>query len=502
MGKAKTLMVQGTMSNAGKSLMVAGLCRHFKRAGLRVAPFKSQNMALNSFITDDGLEMGRAQVMQAEACGIAPDARMNPILLKPEGDAGSQVIVNGEVRCSMKAADYARYRKNLIPDVEKAFASLASENDIIVIEGAGSPAEINLGRDDLVNMGMARIASAPVLLVGDIDLGGVFAQLYGTMQLLEPDDRVRVRGLVVNKFRGDASILRPGLGMLEDLCGVPVVGVMPYLKVDVDDEDSLATRLKARGGEGPLDIAVIRLPRLSNFTDFNEIARHPAMCVRYVDDAPSLGRPDLVVLPGTKSTLGDLDWLYRSGLAACVRALAAHGTPVLGICGGYQMLGDRLVDPVGVEGGGEMRGLGLLPATTVFENEKTRTRAFGRFHVDEGLFSCLDGLETEGYEIHMGATEISGSSPLDLRVAGADHADGAVSGDVMGTYLHGVLDASPVVEALSRALLERRGLPPIEVGVPDAARHKEQEYDKLADAIEASFDTAMLHRIVEEGVER
>ncbi len=502
MGEARTLMVQGTMSNAGKSLMVAGLCRHFKRAGLRVAPFKSQNMALNSFITDDGLEMGRAQVMQAEACGIAPDARMNPILLKPEGDAGSQVIVNGEVRGSMSAVDYARYRKNLITDVERAFGSLAAENDLVIIEGAGSPAEINLGRDDLVNMGMARIADAPVLLVGDIDLGGVFAQLYGTMQLLESDDRRRVRGLVVNKFRGDASILRPGLGMLEDLCGVPVIGVMPYLKVDVDDEDSLAVRLGARGGEAPLDIAVIRLPRLSNFTDFNEIARHPAMGIRYVDAALELGRPDLVILPGTKSTLGDLSWLRQSGLATCIQALAAHGTPVLGICGGYQMLGERIADPVGVEGGGDVRGLGLLPVSTVFEEAKTRTRACGRFHVDEGIFSCLDGLETEGYEIHMGATEVAGPTPVTLRVAGAERGDGAVRGDVMGTYLHGVLDAAPVVEALACALLARRGLSSMEGSAPDAARRKEAEYDKLADAIEAFFDTAMLQRIVEEGVGR
>lgn len=502
MGKAKALMVQGTMSNAGKSLTVAGICRYFTRRGLHVAPFKSQNMALNSFITEDGLEMGRAQVMQAEACGIAPDARMNPILLKPEGDEGSQVIVNGEVRGSMKAVDYARYRKSLVSDVKRAFDSLASENDLIVIEGAGSPAEINLGRDDLVNMGMARIADAPVLLVGDINLGGVFAQLYGTMQLLEPDDRRRVRGLVVNKFRGDASILRPGLGMLEDLCGVPVVGVMPYLSVDVDDEDSLASRLSATRGDAPLDIAVIRLPRLSNFTDFNEIARHPAISVRYVETACGLGRPDLVILPGTKSTLGDLSWLRQSGLAACVQALAAGGTPVMGICGGYQMLGERLKDPIGVEGGGEMEGLGLLPASTVFEEAKTRTRASGRFHIDGGPFACLDGLETEGYEIHMGATSVAGPAPLDLRVSGSEHGDGAVRGNVMGTYLHGVLDAAPVVEALAQELLARRGLPLMEASAPDAARHKEAEYDKLADAIEASFDTAMLTRIVEEGVGR
>ena len=502
MSRAKCIMVQGTMSGAGKSLLCAALCRIFAQDGLRAVPFKSQNMALNSFVTKDGLEMGRAQVVQAQAAGVEPDVRMNPILLKPSSDVGSQVIVNGEVRGQMKASEYFRTKRQLVPDILKAYDSLAEEADVIVIEGAGSPAEINLKQDDFVNMGLAKLVDAPVLLIGDIDRGGVFAQLYGTMQLLESDDRRRVRGLVVNKFRGDASILRPGLGMLEDLCGVPVIGVMPYLKVDVDDEDSLAVRLGARGREAPLDIAVIRLPRLSNFTDFNEIARHPAMGVRYVDAALELGRPDLVILPGTKSTLGDLSWLRQSGLAMCIQALAAHGTPVLGICGGYQMLGERIADPVGVEGGGDVRGLGLLPVSTVFEEAKTRTRACGRFHVDEGIFSCLDGLETEGYEIHMGATEVAGPTPVTLRVAGAERGDGAVRGDVMGTYLHGVLDAAPVVEALTCALLARRGLSPMGGSAPDAARHKEAEYDKLADAIGAFFDTAMLQRIVEEGVGR
>ena len=309
MSRAKCIMVQGTMSGAGKSLLCAALCRVFAQDGYRVAPFKSQNMALNSFVTRDGLEMGRAQVVQAQAAGIEPDVRMNPILLKPSSDVGSQVIVNGEVRGQMKAADYFRHKKQLIPDILAAYNSLAEEVDIIVIEGAGSPAEINLKADDIVNMGLARAVSSPVLLAGDIDPGGVFAQLYGTVALLAPEHRALLRGLVVNKFRGDVKILRPGLAPLEKMCGVPVVGVVPYLTLDLDDEDSLAPRLSAREARGVIDVAVVRLPHLSNFTDFDPLSRVPGMGVRYVSSTTDLGRPDLVVLPGSKSTVDDARWL-------------------------------------------------------------------------------------------------------------------------------------------------------------------------------------------------
>ena len=370
MSKAKCIMVQGTMSGAGKSLLCAALCRIFAQDGYRVAPFKSQNMALNSFVTRDGLEMGRAQVVQAQAAGIEPDVRMNPILLKPSSDVGSQVIVNGEVRGQMKASEYFRTKRQLVPDILKAYDSLAEEADVIVIEGAGSPAEINLAENDIVNMGLARAVSSPVLLAGDIDPGGVFAQLYGTVALLAPEDRALLRGLVVNKFRGDVEILRPGLAPLEKMCGVPVVGVVPYLKLDLDDEDSLAPRLSAREARGVIDVAVVRLPHLSNFTDFDPLSRVPGVGVRYVSSATDLGRPDLVVLPGSKTTLDDARWLAASGIGACVRALSGAGTPVLGICGGYQLLGDELSDPHGREGAGTARGLGLIPASTVFKEEK------------------------------------------------------------------------------------------------------------------------------------
>ncbi|MBQ2324262.1 MAG: cobyric acid synthase, partial [Oscillospiraceae bacterium] len=304
MKQAKCIMVQGTMSGAGKSLLCAALCRIFRQEGLRVAPFKSQNMALNSFVTREGLEMGRAQVMQAEAAGVTPDARMNPILLKPSSDTGSQVIVNGQVRAQMNAAEYFAYKKRLIPEILAAYDSLASEYDLIVIEGAGSPAEINLREGDIVNMGLAELVNAPVLLAGDIDRGGVFAQLYGTVALLAPAERARIKGLIINKFRGDVSLLTPGLAELEEKTGVPVLGVVPYLRVDVDDEDSLAPALTRRDVHKPIDIAVVRLPHISNFTDFSPLEQHPLLGVRYVERADALGAPDLVILPGTKNTTG------------------------------------------------------------------------------------------------------------------------------------------------------------------------------------------------------
>ena len=330
MKKTRCIMVQGTMSGAGKSLLCTALCRIFKQDGLRCAPFKSQNMALNSAVTADGLEMGRAQAVQAAAAGVRPDVRMNPILLKPTSDVGSQVIVHGEVRGQMPAREYFAYKKRLVPDILAAYRSLAAEHDVIVIEGAGSPAEINLKADDIVNMGLAKLVDAPVLLAGDIDRGGVFAQLYGTVALLDPDEKARVKGLVINKFRGDADILRPGLAPLEAKTGVPVVGVVPYIRVAIDDEDSLAPQLERADAHKPLDVAVVRLPRISNFTDFAPLEQHPLLGVRYVSGPRALGAPDLVVLPGTKSTLADLRWLRESGLEAAILRLAAGGVPVLG----------------------------------------------------------------------------------------------------------------------------------------------------------------------------
>ena len=530
--RARAIMVQGTMSNAGKSLLVAGLCRIFHEDGYRVAPFKAQNMALNSFITDEGLEMGRAQVVQAEAAGIAPDARMNPILLKPTTDVGSQVIVRGVAQGNMTARAYYRSKKALLPVVRETYASLASEYDIIVIEGAGSPAEVNLREDDLVNMGMAAIADAPVLLVGDIDRGGAFAQLLGTIELLEPEERARIRGLIINKFRGDKTILDPGLDILEARTGKAVLGVVPYLDVALEDEDSLSTALEQRQAEGGLDIAVIRLPRISNFTDFTALATEPGVSVRYVSSVRELGDPDVLILPGTKSTIRDLDWLRSTGLEAKILQKQARGTLILGICGGFQMLGTEVVDVEGVEGpaGARTRGLGLLPLRTEFEAEKTRTQTRLVLEGLTGEFAALNGQRVDGYEIHMGRTmsdrhttdavAVPARGDVDApddstrwrdeAMVPAGLASGAVTtsypadsclyaqaGNVFGTYLHGFFDRDGLRNAFVERLCRRKGIDPGDREVVNYEAFKEAQFAKLSAALRASLDMARIYEILE-----
>ena len=482
---AMNIMIQGTMSNAGKSLLAAGLCRVLKQDSYRVAPFKSQNMALNSFITRDGGEMGRAQVVQAEAAGIEPDTRMNPILLKPTTDVGSQVIVNGQVRGNMQAMEYFRRKRDYIPAVLEAYNSLAAEYDVIVIEGAGSPAEINLKQDDIVNMGLAKLVDAPVLLVGDIDRGGVFAQLYGTVALLEEDERRRIKGVVVNKFRGDRAILEPGLKTLEQLCGIPVAGVIPYAHVDIDDEDSLTERFDRSKDRKLLDIAVIRVPRISNFTDFSPFEHYENVSLRYVDQVGDLHQPDMILLPGTKSTIADLRWLRQSGLEAAVLKAADAGTLIFGVCGGYQMLGRSVSDPDGVEAAGltQIRGLGLLDMDTVFHGEKVQRQTAGTFSGVQGLLSGLNGLGYEGYEIHMGQSA-SAMPPL------------AGSGSVYGSYIHGVFDAPGVADAILCALCARRGIDASALGSFDAQAYKERQYDLLADAVRQGLDMDYVYRVL------
>ena len=505
---AKAIMVQGTMSNAGKSLLAAGLCRIFKQDGYKVAPFKSQNMALNSFITEDGLEMGRAQVMQAEAAGIKPSVLMNPILLKPTNDVGSQVIVNGEVLGTMSARDYFKYKKTLVPDVMKAYNALAAENDIIVIEGAGSPAEINLKDEDIVNMGMAKMAKAPVLLVGDIDRGGVFAQLIGTVELLEEDEKAMVKGLIINKFRGDKTILDPGVAMLEERSKIPVVGVAPYLDIQVEDEDSLTERFDRKQEAGVIDIAVIRTPRISNFTDFNPFESIPGVSLRYVKHPRDLHSPDMIILPGTKNTMGDLKWIRESGLEACILKASASGTPVWGICGGYQMLGEVLCDPDQVEDGGTMQGMGLLPSETVFTGQKTRTRVNGTFAHVEGIFSELSNVAFEGYEIHMGETtyveEVISKEHMGRiqdTVSGKSSEDGISDGNVYGTYIHGIFDMEGVTDVIVKALAKKKGITLEKASGMDLKSFKEEQYDKLADGIRSHLDMERIYEIMKENVE-
>lgn len=483
---AKTIMIQGTASNAGKSLIVAGLCRIFKQDGYKVAPFKSQNMALNSFITRDGFEMGRAQVMQAEAAGIEPDIRMNPILLKPTSDTGSQVIVNGEVVGDMSAKDYFAQKKKLIPDIMEAFNGLAEENDIIVIEGAGSPAEINLNDDDIVNMGMAELANAPVFIVGDIDRGGVFASLAGTMLFLKDEEKKRVKGTIINKFRGDKSILEPGLKMLEDKINVPVVGVIPYINVDVDDEDSLTERFNVKEKSALIDIAVIRLPRISNFTDFNALEYIDGVSLRYVGSVKELKDPDLIILPGTKNTISDLIWLRECGLEAAIMKHISKDKPLIGICGGYQMLGLTLKDPDCVEQGGEISGLGLLEYDTVFGKNKKTVRVEGKLEDVSGIFNKLSGVNFEGYEIHMGLTD--------------NNKNIVNRGNVYGTYIHGVFDKEDVSRVIIEALLDKKGLTTESLKTFDIKSYKESQYDVLADELRKSLDMKYIYNIINSGI--
>ena len=488
---AKVIMVQGTMSGVGKSFLVAGLCRIFKQDGYYVAPFKSQNMALNSYITDEGLEMGRAQVMQAEAAGIKPSVYMNPILLKPTDSVGSQVIVNGEVIGNMKAREYFEYKKELIPEIKHAFKKLSDKADIIVIEGAGSPAEINLKQNDIVNMGMAEIVDAPVLLVADIDRGGVFAQLLGTLMLLEDDERERVKGLIINKFRGDKTILDPGIEMIEEKGGVRVTGVLPYMNIKLEDEDSLSDRFDQRTRKA-IDIAVVKFPRISNFTDFNVFEQNENVSIRYITSANELEGADLIILPGSKNTIGDLKWMRQNGIEACVKKMS-ETTPVFGICGGFQMLGERISDPDYIEEGGEIKGMGLIAADTVLRNEKTRLAGEGTINEVEGIFKDLSNLHYAGYEIHMGETSDSetGERICDVLIK-------ASGKNVYGTYVHGIFDDKKTAETVLKALSDKKGIEYSEGEIMDYKAFKEKEYDRMADILREHLNMEEVYGMLRE----
>ncbi len=491
---AKAIMVQGTMSNSGKSFVTAGLCRVFRQDGYRVAPFKSQNMALNSYITREGLEIGRAQAMQAEAAMVEPTHWMNPILLKPTSSMGSQVIVNGEVYDNLSAQEYYKMKDSLAPAVMEAFNHLAAENDIVVIEGAGSPAEINLAENDIVNMGMAKMADAPVILVADIDRGGVFASAYGTIKLLPQEDQDRFCGIVINKFRGDVEILKPGLKMLEDLTDKPVLGVLPMEKIDVDDEDSLSDRLNRKTRQEGIDIAVIRLPHISNFTDFSVFELIKGVSLRYVTDKRELEDPDLIILPGTKNTMADMEWLIESGLESAIKR-CARNTRVIGICGGFQLMGKELHDPDGVEHGGDMRGLGLLDISTIFKGDKTRTRIHGTIEEEHNIYH-LDKRVVEGYEIHMGVTENLGTAlPMILLEDGRTDAYMTPDGRIWGSYLHGIFDNEELAFGLVHQIMEEKGIDPEEDEL-SIAEYKEIQYDKLADLVRNNMDMDRIYRIL------
>ena len=496
----KVIMVQGTMSNVGKSLLVGALCRIFKQDGYKVAPFKSQNMALNSFVTADGLELGRAQAMQAECAGVEPSVFMNPILLKPTNDIGSQVIVNGEAIGNMSARDYFAYKKQLVPDILAAYHELEKWADIIVIEGAGSPAEINLKSDDIVNMGMAELVDAPVLLVGDIDRGGVFAQLLGTLELLEPQERARVKGLIINKFRGEKSLLDLGIDMLEERGKVPVIGTVPYARLMIDDEDSLSERLGNTFDYGnnvnTVEIAVIRLPRISNFTDIAPFENIPGVKVSFVTNPREIAKADMVIIPGSKNTISDLRWMRESGMEAAIKRFAMD-KPVVGICGGFQMMGNIVADPEVVEEGGQIRGMELFPLKTVLSGEKYRSQTEDCFDDLTGVYESLSGEGFVGYEIHNGITTVEDES-ANIEIIERDDEGNIIlvqNKNLLGTYVHGIFDDGDLAYRLSETIAESKGLS-LEVEAIDYKTLKDAEYDKLASIVRENLDMDYIYSIL------
>jgi adenosylcobyric acid synthase len=503
---APALMVQGTASSAGKSLLVTALCRMFAAEGRRVLPFKAQNMALNSAVTADGGEIGRAQAVQAEAAGVPSRVDMNPVLLKPEGDSRSQVVVLGKSIGAMSAAEYHQKKPELRELIRQCLTRLRQDCDLLLIEGAGSPAEINLKDRDIVNMSVARDADAPVLLVGDIDRGGVFASFVGTMELLDPEERARIGAFVVNKFRGDVGLLRPGLEMLEVRTRVPVLGVMPYLRsLRIADEDSLSLDDKPRAPRGPLssaiDIAVVRYPRIANWDDFDPLAAEENVFLRFVENPDELEPADLVILPGSKSTLAALAWLREYGFAARIQARAARGEPIVGVCGGCQMLGTFVEDPHHVESSSEgAPGLALLALRTRFERQKLTAQVSVRAVSPSFLTdAAANGESLSGYEIHMGMLALEADARPAFRIvtrngSPGDALDGAVSpeGHVVGTMIHGIFDNSAVRRSLLVYLSRRKGiaLPRTRVALSRTA-----EYDRLAAAAREYLDGPLLRRL-------
>ena len=486
------LMIVGTMSNVGKSLIAAGLCRVFAQDGYRVAPFKSQNMSNNSYVTADGLEMGRAQVVQAECCGISPDVCMNPILLKPVSNSGSQVVVMGNAVGNMSASEYFKYKTGLIPVIKDAFDRLNSRYDIVVIEGAGSPAEINLKENDIVNMGLAEMTDAQVLLVGDIDRGGVFAQLIGTLDLLEESERKRIKGLIINKFRGDEKLLRPGIEMLEQRTNCPVLGTVPYADISIDEEDSLTERFGVRKRMS-VDIAVIRLPHISNYTDLAVFDQVRDISVRFVSAPSDIGVPDLIVIPGTKNTVEDMRWMDDTRFSDRIKEEADLGTAIIGICGGYQMLGRSISDPDNTESGGSVQGLGLLPVETVLEDTKTQSAYEGTVSDPTGILSGTKGCPVKGYEIHMGRT--AACEELSEFTSGS----GYCRKNIYGTYVHGLFDNREMACAVIGCICRASGTDIDTSRIIDMDKYKQQQYDRLADLIRDNIDMRSIYRICHDG---
>jgi len=488
----KTLMIQGTGSGVGKSIITAALCRIFYREGHKVAPFKAQNMSLNSYVTEDGGEIGRAQVFQAEACGIAPHVTMNPILLKPNADNNSQVIVMGKVVGQRNAKDYYAGRPGFVKEVAGAFDTLKNKFELIVMEGAGSPAEINLRQHDMVNMAMAEMADAPVVIVGDIDKGGVFAWMKGTLDLLSESEQKRVRGFIINKFRGDIDLLTPGITQFEEMTGKPVLGVIPFdAELFVDEEDAIPHISSPLMNNHPsvVDVAIVQLPHIANFTDFSSLVSDPAVAVRYIRSPVQAGNPDLLILPGTKNTIGDLQFMQDMGWDRYTRNFHEEGGLILGLCGGFQMMGTHLFDPHHIESPIEtIEGLGFIQATTTMEHDKITRRKI-RPTLSSSIFE--QGLEVDGYEIHSGRTQFQkryaplfqateDDCPYSLGLCNEE-------GNVIGTYLHGFLDNDLIREEFLKYVRKQRNLP-LPKEKFNYREFRSRQLDRLADLVTQSIN--------------
>ena len=497
--RGKSLMFQGTGSSVGKSMLCAAVLRILKQDGLRVAPFKAQNMALNSFATSEGLEMGRAQVTQAEAAGIEPSVRMNPVLLKPTSDRRSQVIVNGKPIGTMSAMEYDGFKPRLREMVKETYDALEDSVDVVVIEGAGSPAEINLKEGDIVNMSMAKSADAPVILIGDINPGGVFASLYGTVKLLDADEQARIKGIVINKFRGDVKILEPGLRMLEELLHIPVIGVIPWMDVDIEDEDSVTERFNRSAGQGQIRAAIVQLPHISNFTDFSLLAGEPDVSVVYASRPSELKDADIILLPGTKNTIEDLNWLKQRGLADEIVRHARSVGMVIGICGGYQMLGETLRDPLHTESRiPEMAGLGLLNFDVTFNAEKRTVQAHGAISCPSGWLREHNGLMLDGYEIHSGENTFGPGCVPFLYLNGRAEPDGVTNpqGNVLGSYLHGIFDTGAFWRAVVNHVRKEKGLDANTGDVLTITQFRDREFDRMATIVRQNLDMDAVYKII------
>ena len=504
----KNIMLLGTGSNVGKSIIAAGLCRVFYQNGYSVAPFKSQNMALNSYITKDGKEMGRAQVVQAEAANIEPEAFMNPILLKPTTDRKSQVIVNGKVYKNMDAREYFAYKHNLKKDIMEAYNHIRENFDICVLEGAGSPAEINLKEDDIVNTGMAEMADSPVLLVADIDRGGVFAAIYGTVMLLEENERKRIKGVIINKFRGDKSLLTSGIEMIEKLTDIPVLGVVPFVPLGIEEEDSLGIDKYNEKKEGKIRISVIKLKHISNFTDIDALSHYNDVSLKYVTKSSELGNEDIIIIPGSKNTIEDMKDLIEKNIGREIVRIAKKGTPVFGICGGFQIMGQKIMDPEKIESDlKEISGLGLLDIETVMKSDKTTTQYKNTVKNVSGILTGTEGMEIKGYEIHQGYSypvneknEENNNSENILKndtacLFGEEKLKGAVKDNIAGTYIHGIFDNSEFTSHFLNEVRKLKGLDRIDENF-SYSDYKNREYDKLAEVLRENIDIKKIYEIM------